>query len=62
MIALTIIIVVNSTNNYLSELRLAELLKLSEAQEVAVYRGSNELHTINSDDLVVGDIIKLENG
>jgi hypothetical protein len=31
MIALTIIIVVNSTNNYLSELRLAELLKLSEA-------------------------------
>jgi len=62
MIALTIIIVVNSTNNYLSERRLAELIKLSEAQEVVVYRGSNEPNTINSDDLVVGDIIKLESG
>ena len=62
MIALTIIIVVNSTNNYLSELRLAELLKLSEAQEIAVYRGTSEPITINSDDLVVGDIIKLQSG
>ena len=40
MIALLIIIVVNSSNNWISQKRLADLIELSEAQEVAVYRGS----------------------
>ena len=42
MIALLIICVVNSGNNWISERRLANLVKLAEAQEVAVYRGSTD--------------------
>jgi type III secretory pathway component EscS len=38
MIALTIIIVVSSGNNYISEKKLGELVKSSAAQKVAVYR------------------------
>jgi Ca2+-transporting ATPase len=41
MIALFLIIVVNSGNNWISERRLANLVKLSDAQEVAVFRGSD---------------------
>ena len=41
IIALLIIIVVNSVNNYISERRLAGLINLAEQQEVAVYRGSS---------------------
>jgi len=62
MIALFIIIVVNSGNNYISERRLANLVKLSDAQEVAVYRGSTETVTIDGADLLVGDIIQFEAG
>lgn len=40
-IALMIIIVVNSTNNWISERRLADLINLAEKQEVAVFRGSD---------------------
>ena len=62
LIALFIIIVVNSGNNYISERRLADLVNLSEKQEVAVYRGSAEAVTIDAADLVVGDIVKFEAG
>lgn len=62
MIALNIIIIVNSGNNYLSEKRLADLVNLSEKQEVAVYRGSKESITIDANDLVVGDLIYIESG
>ena len=62
MIALMIIIIVNSGNNYISERRLANLVKLSDAQEVAVYRGSTETVTIDGSDLVVGDVIQFESG
>lgn len=62
LIALFIIIVVNSGNNYISERRLADLVNLSEKQEVAVYRNSTEAQTIDGADLVVGDIIKFEAG
>ena len=58
IIALMIIIVVNSVNNYISELRLAKLLDDSNVMEVAVYRGkSDETITIDSRELVVGDLI-----
>jgi Ca2+-transporting ATPase len=60
--ALTIIITVNSGNDYISERRLAELVGLSEKQDVAVYRNSTEPITIDSSDLVVGDILKFEAG
>ena len=39
-IALTIISVVGSVNNYSSEQKLKDLVALSEAQEVAVFRNS----------------------
>lgn len=47
MIALVLIIVVNSGNNWISERRLANLVKLSDAQEVAVFRGSDQSITID---------------
>jgi len=62
LIALFIIIIVNSVNNYISERRLADLVNLAEKQDVAVYRGSVETVTIDSSELVVGDIIKFEAG
>jgi P-type Ca2+ transporter type 2C len=62
LIALTIIIVVNSGNNWVSERRLADLVNLSEKQEVAVYRNSSDTITIDSSLLVVGDLIKFEAG
>jgi Ca2+ transporting ATPase len=62
MFALVIIITVTSGNNYISEKRLAELLALSEEQEVAVYRNDKNTITIPGSELVVGDLIKFEGG
>jgi len=63
IISLCIIIGVNSVNNYFSEKRLAELVNSSEKQDVPVYRGSTkETITIDSTELVVGDVIKFEAG
>jgi P-type E1-E2 ATPase len=62
MIALFIIIIVNSGNNYISERRLAELLALSDLQDVAVYRDSTEPITMDASELVVGDLINFEIG
>lgn len=62
IVALLIIIIVNSVNNYISERRLASLVNLAEQQEVAVYRGSSQLMTIDSTELLVGDVIKFEAG
>ena len=47
MIALLIIVVVNSVNNYASERRLVDLVNLSEKQEVPVIRDGKVL-TIDS--------------
>ena len=58
LIALVIIITVTSGNNYMSEKRLAELVALSNEQEVAVFRGKAEAQTIDAKDLVVGDLVK----
>jgi len=60
--ALVIIIVVGSGNNYISERALANMVALSEKQEVAVYRNSEKTVTIDSAELVVGDLIYFENG
>jgi Ca2+-transporting ATPase len=62
LIALTIIICVNSGNNYISERRLADLVSLSDKQDVTVYRGSTEAITIDGSQLVVGDLIYFEAG
>lgn len=62
MISLCIIIVVNSGNNYISEMRLAALVQLSEKQEVGVYRNSVDRITIDSKELVVGDIVYFSAG
>jgi Ca2+-transporting ATPase len=62
MIALFIIIIVNSGNNYLSERRLAELLALSDLQDVAIFRDSTEPTTMDASELVVGDLFAFEMG
>jgi len=62
LISLTIIIVVNSGNNWVSERRLAALVNLSEQQDVAVQRNSNDTITIDSRELVVGDVVHFEAG
>jgi Ca2+-transporting ATPase len=59
---LTIIIVVGSGNNYISERRLSDLVKLSDKQEVAVYRNSTNTTSIDSAGLVVGDLFYFEAG
>jgi len=61
-IALIIIIAVNSGNNYASETRIAKLLESAEKLDVAVWRGSTAEITVDSTELVVGDLIKIENG
>ena len=62
MIALNIIISVNSVNNYFSEKRLADLVKLSDEMMVTVFRNSTETITIDSEQLVVGDLVYIESG
>jgi Ca2+-transporting ATPase len=62
LIALFIIIAVNSGNNYFSEKRLAQLVQLSDKQDVAVYRDSTEPTTLDASELVVGDLIHFESG
>ena len=63
IISLMIIIIVNSGNNYASERRLADLVNLSEKQDVAVFRGNEkETITLDSSELVVGDVIHFEGG
>ena len=58
-----IICSVTSINNYFSEKRLAELVALSDKQEVAVFRaGSDKPITIDATELVVGDLVKFEMG
>ena len=63
MIALVIIIVVNSGNNWISERQLANLVALQDIQEVAVHRGSEyDTKTIDSSELLVGDIVSFKDG
>jgi len=63
MIALVIIIVVNSGNNWVSERQLAKLVEVQDIQEVAVHRGSEQnSETIFGTDLLVGDIVAFKDG
>ena len=62
LIALFIIIAVNSGNDYVSEKRLAQLVQLSDKQDVQVYRDSIERTTMDASELVVGDLIHFESG
>lgn len=61
MISLCIIIVVNSGNNWFSERRLAQLVSLSEKQEVAIMR-NGIISSKDSTEIVVGDIIHFDQG
>jgi len=62
MIALTIIIVVNSGNNWISEQKLAALVETSAKQMIGVFRGDKEAITIDIQELVVGDIVEIRDG
>jgi P-type E1-E2 ATPase len=64
MIALCIIIVVSSGNNYASEQRLAKLVAMADKQMVSVYRKNkpDETTTIDYEDLVVGDLVDVAKG
>lgn len=62
MIALTIIIVVGSTNNYISEQKLAELLVMGDEATAVVFRGSKDATSIDVKELVVGDLVKFDQG
>lgn len=62
MIALVIIFVVNSANNYSSERQLAAMMASSEEVDVTVFRGSTQPQIIMNDQLVVGDLYKFEVG
>lgn len=60
--ALVIIIVVGSGNNWISEKALADMIKLADKQEIAVFRNSEKTVTIDGAELVVGDLFYFENG
>jgi len=62
LVALVIIIVVGSGNNYFSERRLAELVAMSDKQDVAVFRGSDMTETIDASELLVGDVFAFQMG
>ena len=63
VMALIIITVVNSANNYASELKLRDLLMLNECRNnVAVFRNGSNPHLIHSSKLVVGDVYELVTG
>jgi len=61
-IALSIILSVGSTNEYVANVRLSKMLASADETNVTVYRGSEEKFTIPSADLVVGDLIEFKNG
>ena len=62
IIALFIIIVVNSGNNWVSEQKLAKLVATSAVQKIGVFRGDKEAITIDIQELVVGDIVEIREG
>jgi len=62
-IAVFIIVTVSSANNYAKEKQFQKLVAKSKEDHVPVFRGrEGTTTTINTDDLVVGDVIKLESG
>jgi len=61
-IALVIIISVNSINNWNSEQKLAKLVLKSAIQECKVIREGGDLMTVDSGELVVGDLIDFKDG
>lgn len=61
-IALGIIIVVGSSNEYIASQRTSAMIAKSDKQMVTVYRGSSDPKKVDSEELVVGDIIEIENG
>ena len=61
-IALTIISVVNSANNYISERKLAKLLILSDASWIVKVVRNGYQMVVHASKLVVGDIYEVKMG
>ena len=61
-IALVIIIVVGSSNEYVANQRLAAMIALQAEAVVTVYRGSQQREKIDAKELVVGDLIDFDDG
>jgi P-type Ca2+ transporter type 2B len=62
-IAVTIIVSVTAGNNYIKEKQFQKLVSKASDEHIPVFRGSEGLtQTIHNQDIVVGDVIKLESG
>lgn len=62
-IAVSIIVSVTAGNNYVKEKQFQKLVSKASDELIPVYRGEDgSTHTIHNQDLVVGDIIKIESG
>ena len=62
VIALIIITIVNSANNYASEIKLRDLMLANDVAQVAVFRDGPNPQTIDTKQLVVGDVYLVEAG
>ena len=61
--AVTIIVSVTAGNNYVKEKQFQKLVSKSKEEYIAVYRGGEGMtQTILNNDLLVGDVIKIETG
>lgn len=61
MVAVVLVVFVGAGNNYSKEKQFKELDKQKENKPVEVIRGGKEVE-INSNDLLVGDVILLQQG
>ncbi len=62
-IAVVIIVTITSGNNYVKEKQFQKLVMKAAVDYIAVYRGDSTMTTtIKASELVVGDLIKIEQG
>lgn len=59
--AVVIIVVVTSGNNYIKEQQFQKLNAIASAKDVACYRGGDLIH-MSVYDLLVGDVVEIETG
>jgi len=54
---------VTAGNNYAKEKQFQKLVSKTSDEQIAIYRGTDGLtHTLHNQELVVGDLIKIESG
>ena len=61
IVAVLIIVTVTVSNNYVKEKQFQELQQKSDVMTARITRG-NKIHTVDSTELVVGDIIDIPTG